>query len=176
MSDQYVGEIRMFSGAYAPQGWLLCNGQILNIREYEILYTVLGTTYGGDGKTTFALPDMRGRLPIHISQTQTSPYPLGVSGGTETVTLLTSQLPVHTHLASASTLPNTDVTAKDSPEGAFWGNTKGITNYLEKPPLNAAMNSAALSSAGGSMAHENMMPYRVITFIIATQGIFPSAG
>ncbi|MFC4306966.1 phage tail protein [Cohnella boryungensis] len=172
MSDQYVGEIRMFAGAYAPEGWALCDGQILNIKEYQILYTVLGTTYGGDGKTTFALPDLRGRLPIHISH----PYPLGASGGTETVTLLTSQLPVHTHLPLASTLPNTDATAKDSPEGAFWGNTKGITNYLENPTLNAAMNSAAVSSVGGNMAHENLMPYMVISFIISTQGIFPSAG
>ncbi|MFF2886632.1 phage tail protein [Paenibacillus sp. NPDC057967] len=165
MSDQYVGEIRMFAGNYAPVGWALCNGQLLSISENEVLYVVLGTTFGGDGQTTFGVPDLRGRVPIHTS----SAMPLGSLGGTETVTLMTQQLPVHTHIASATT--NTGNLA--SPENAVWAS---ITNYSDDTSKVVSMGANAITPSGGSQPHNNMMPTTAVSFIIALVGIFPSEG
>ncbi|URN95133.1 MAG: tail fiber protein [Candidatus Pristimantibacillus lignocellulolyticus] len=169
MSDQYVGEIRMFSGNYAPQGWHFCDGSILSISENEVLYTLLGTTYGGDGRTTFALPDMRGRIPLHTS----SNYPLGQMAGTERVTLLQSNMPAHTHTANANNVAANSTS--NSPVGNFWGVSTGITNYQNTVP-NVTMSPATVSSVGGNQPHDNIMPSKVISFIIALVGIFPSQG
>ncbi|WP_284638160.1 phage tail protein [Paenibacillus silviterrae] len=165
MSESYLGEIRMFAGNFAPQGWALCNGQLMSIAENEALFALLGTTYGGDGQTTFALPDLRGRLPIHPS----TDYALGSQGGTETVTLLSNQLPVHTHTANASTAEATDV----SPTNDVWAATikAHYSNGTGQTP--AAMNAGAIESIGGGQAHDNMMPTLTISFIISLYGVFP---
>lgn len=167
MSDQYVGEIRMFSGDYAPQGWHFCDGTLLSINQYEVLYTLIGTTYGGDGVTTFKLPDLRGRVPIHTS----SNYQLGQSGGSETVTLVQSNLPAHTHVANANSLQE-DATSI-SPEGQYWGYSANITNYQNKIP-DITMSTSAISSVGGNQPHDNIMPSMATSFIIALNGYFPT--
>ncbi|MFC5702795.1 phage tail protein [Cohnella faecalis] len=163
MSDQYVGEIRIFSGNYAPQGWAMCNGQLLPVSGNELLFAVIGAKYGGDGKTTFALPDLRGRLPIHMS----SAYAFASKGGTETVTLDLAALPAHTHVVNANSLPGTS----DSPSNAFWAGS--TLNQYSTAGSNGTMDSLTVSSAGGNQAHNNVMPYSVLTFIIALQGIYP---
>lgn len=165
MSECFLGEIRMFAGNYAPQDWLLCNGQLLGISGNETLYTLLGTTYGGDGVNTFGLPDLRGRVPIHKDAT----HPLGQRAGSETVTLLASQLPVHTHLAAAQKAAGT----ASGPANAVWAGT-AANNYSTTVTGLSNMSPAAISSVGGSQPHENMMPYLTVSFIIATVGIFPS--
>lgn len=159
----------MFSGNYAPQGWHFCDGSLLSISQYEVLYTLLGTTYGGDGRTTFGLPDLRGRIPIHTS----SNYPLGQMAGTEKVTLVQSNLPAHTHTANANNVA-ADSTS-NSPQNQYWGVSTGITNYQSTAP-NVTMSPAAISSVGGNQPHDNMMPSRAVSFIIAVEGIFPSQG
>ena len=167
MSDQYVGEIRMFSGTYAPIGWLLCNGQLLNISQYEALYTLIGTTYGGDGRSTFAVPDLRGRVPIHMG----SGYTLGQMAGTEKVTLTASQMPAHTHIPNASNVAATSI----SPANAFWATSSAsnVAPYSTTAP-NTTMNPAMISSVGGNQSHDNIMPFLTVSFIIATEGVFPS--
>lgn len=171
MSDQYLGEIRMFAGTYAPQGWALCNGQLLQIAEYEALYTLLGTTYGGDGRTTFGVPDMRGRVPVSMGNGGGGNYPLGQKGGTETVTLLESQLPAHTHLPAAQSAPGDQAL----PTNNVWASKKVFEKPADDIPL-VPMSAAAISSTGGNQPHENLMPYLAVSFIIATVGIFPSQG
>ncbi|WP_127589105.1 phage tail protein [Paenibacillus koleovorans] len=170
MSDQYLGEIRLFSGNYAPQGWAMCNGQILSISENEALYTLIGATYGGDGRTTFGLPDLRGRIPLHTG-TNTSTgtvYSIGQKGGVETVILTTAQLPAHTHQVSSNSLDGTSV----SPTNGYFAGSS-VNQYSTLSP-NAMMNAAAISSVGGNQSHNNMMPFNTLTYIIALQGIFPS--
>lgn len=159
----------MFSGNYAPQGWHFCDGSLLSISQYEVLYVLLGTMYGGNGTTTFGLPDLRGRVPIHTS----SNYPLGQMAGTEQVTLLPTNLPAHTHTANANNVA-TDATS-NSPQNQFWGYSAGITNYQSTAP-NITMSPASVSSVGGNQPHDNMMPSKAVSFIIAVQGIFPSQG
>ncbi|CAH1218556.1 hypothetical protein PAECIP111893_04444 [Paenibacillus plantiphilus] len=169
MSDMYVGEIRMFTGNYAPVGWAMCNGQLLSISQNEVLYTLIGTTYGGDGRTTFALPDLQGRLPIHMN----SSYPIGAKSGTESVTLLSTQMPAHTHIPNASNVEGTNA----NPANAVWSATTvvNVTPYAATAP-NTAMNPQSIGNAGGSQPHDNMMPFLTVSFIIALQGIFPSQG
>lgn len=169
MSDQYVGEIRMFAGPYAPEGWAMCDGQLLQISEYELLYTLLGTTYGGDGRATFGVPDMRGRVPISVGSGAGGNYVLGQKAGTETVTLLESQLPAHVHLPAAQKATGD----KPLPTKNVWASAQ----VFAQPPAGTAlvaMGSAAISSTGGNQPHDNVMPYTALTFIIATVGIFPS--
>jgi microcystin-dependent protein len=170
MSDQYLGEIRMFSGNYAPVGWELCNGQKLSINSHEALYTLLGTMYGGDGVSNFALPDLRGRVPLHNG---TSPegtlYALAQTGGTETVTLTEAQLPSHTHQVNAQTVAGSSI----NPANAFWA-TSTVNQYSTLAP-NSTMSAASVSSVGGNQEHNNMMPYFPLTFMIAVQGLFPSS-
>lgn len=173
MSDQYIGEIRLFTGNYAPQGWAMCNGQLLPINENEALFALIGTMYGGDGQTNFAVPDLRGRLPVHTgtnAQTGTT-FPMGSMSGTETVTLISDQLPAHTHVPNAQ---STTGTATD-PTNAFWADTGNSSYpiYANTAP-NIAMNNAVISSVGGNQSHDNMMPYLVLTYIIALEGIYPS--
>ncbi|MBB6672967.1 phage tail protein [Cohnella nanjingensis] len=166
MSERYLGEIRLFGGNYAPEGWALCDGRILDISNNEVLYTLLGTTYGGDGVSTFGLPDLRGRVPLHYSST----YPQGTLGGTESVTLTSNQMPVHNHPAVASGSPGNI----DNPANAYWAAAPS-NNYSDGSGQTlVSMSPSSLSPVGGSQPHNNMMPTLAITYIIATTGIFPS--
>ncbi|MCG7408498.1 tail fiber protein [Paenibacillus sp. ACRRX] len=166
MAEPYIGEIRMFSGSYAPQGWALCNGQLLSISENEVLFTLLGTTYGGDGQTNFALPDLRGRVPIHNTPT----YPLGSRSGTETVTLTSAQLPVHSH----GIVSTNDQAMQQSPENAVWAAPSSAI-YGDQAPA-GTMSPASILPTGGNHPHNNMMPYLTVNFIISLFGIYPSQG
>jgi len=155
----------MFAGNFAPQGWALCNGQSLAISQNDALFTLLGTTYGGDGVNTFNLPDLRGRMPMH----QGGNFVIGQSAGTETVTLTTQQLPAHTHQATAVTETGNQL----APAGNVWAASSLNQFSTSNPPPNA-MNPGALATTGGSQPHDNVMPYLAVSFIIALQGIFPS--
>jgi microcystin-dependent protein len=165
MSSPYVGEIRMFAGNFAPVGWMFCQGQILPISENETLFTLIGTTYGGDGQNTFALPNLASRLPIH----QGPGFTIGQSGGVEAVTLTVSQIPAHSHVPSCSTAQGT----QPGPGNNVWASTSPATNYSD-PPASVAMSPAAMQSTGGSQPHDNMVPFLVVNFIISLFGIFPS--
>ncbi|MEK5330420.1 phage tail protein [Lysinibacillus sp. FSL W8-0992] len=167
MSDAYLGEIRMFSGKYAPRDWELCNGQLLSVNEYQALFSLIGNKYGGDGVTNFALPDLRGRIPIHKSPE----YPIASKGGEETVTLTEEHLPAHTHGVYANNL--TAEATENSPANNTWGVSK-LTNYQTNASSNIVqMNNELVSYEGGTHAHSNIMPSFVINFIIATQGFYP---
>lgn len=171
MSDQYIGEIRMFSGNYAPEGWAFCDGRLLPIgSEYDALYSLIGTTYGGDGRSTFALPDLRGRVPMHMGRDADAriTYPIAQRGGVEEVVLAEDELPVHTHAVNASKLPGTTA----SPENAFFAASSG-NQYSDAAP-NGTLSSGAVSSTGGTQAHANVMPIFTLSFIIALQGNYPS--
>jgi len=164
MAQPYVGEIRMFAGNFAPAGWLFCEGQLLPISEYETLFNLIGTSYGGDGQSTFALPDLRGRLPIH----QGGGFTLAQTGGVETVTLTANQIPSHTHAfqvaTNAANTPNpaNNYLAESSQVSAFFG---------DNPSIN--MNANAVSSVGGNQSHSNLQPYLCVDFIISLFGIYP---
>ncbi|MGE6228491.1 phage tail protein [Paenibacillus chitinolyticus] len=163
MSESYLGEIRMFGGNYPPQGWALCNGQLLNISENEALFVLLGTTYGGDGRTTFGLPDLQGRIPVHPNQS----YIRGSKSGTETVTLTQSQLPQHTHTLFATSNPGT----ANSPANNTWASA--TTEIYASSGTTTPMNPQTITPVGGNQPHDNMMPSSVITFIISLYGVFP---
>ncbi len=154
----------MFGGNFAPSGWAICDGSLLAISQYDVLFNLIGTTYGGDGQTTFALPDLRGRVPVH----QGAGFVLGQRAGVETVTLTVSQIPTHTHPAQASSAAG----SSHNPTGNIWANWTG-SQYSDQG-TNAAMSAASVSSAGGSQPHDNMPPFLVINFIISLFGIFPS--
>lgn len=165
MAQPYVGEIRMFAGNFAPAGWMFCEGQLLPISENETLFQLIGTTYGGDGESTFALPDLRGRIPIH----QGNGFILAETGGVEEVTLTVNQIPSHTHPLLASG----DVGDQINLAGALTSNSNGVIPYIEDAPtLN--MNPLDISSVGGSQPHTNFQPYLCVDFIISLFGIFPS--
>ncbi|MGA8213804.1 MAG: tail fiber protein [Candidatus Sulfotelmatobacter sp.] len=169
MASQFLGEIRMFAGNFAPQGWAMCNGQLLSISQNTALFALLGTTYGGDGTTTFALPNLQSRIPIHQGQgVGLSPYVIGQLSGTENVTLLTSQLPQHTHAANADSGSG----GVSNPANTYWASSANTKQYA--PSTNAAMAPSAMSQTGGSQPHTNIMPYLAVSFIIALEGIFPS--
>jgi len=170
MSDQYVGEIRMFSGNYAPDGWHLCDGSTLPINGNEVLFSLIGVMYGGDGQTNFKLPDLRGRVPLHKGALFSSTYPLGSFAGVENVTLTESQLPAHTHVVNAN--KNAEQTTSNNPTNQFWGNSS-ITSYQTGAP-NTNMHPQALSVVGSTQPHNNMMPTGVTNFIIALYGIYPT--
>ncbi len=165
MAQPYVGELRMFAGNFAPAGWMFCEGQLLPISEYETLFNLIGTTYGGDGQSTFGLPDLRGRLPLH----QGNGFTLAETGGVETVTLTVSQLPAHSHPLVVSKNNATTTAAK----GNLLAQTPTYTPYIaDTPAVDLAGNS--ISPTGGSQPHENFMPYLCVDFIISLFGIFPS--
>jgi microcystin-dependent protein len=164
MAQPYVGEIRMFAGNFAPAGWQFCDGSILSISENEVLFQLIGTTYGGDGQNTFAIPDLRGRAPLHKG----GGFVLAETGGVENVTLTVSQIPSHTHAFLASSSADTT-----SPANNFLGTSSQVTMFFSDPP-NLNMKTNAISSIGGSQPHENMQPYLCISFIISLFGIFPS--
>lgn len=167
--DPFLGEIRMFGGNYAPRGWALCNGQLLPIAQNTALFSLLGTTYGGNGQTTFALPDLRSRVPMHAGQgAGLSSYNLGEAAGSESVTLLTSEMPMHTHALACAASPA--LTSTPDPAGKFIANTEPTNSYAET----ADSMSGPLTAAGGNQPHENRQPFLCINFIIALEGLFPS--
>lgn len=182
MTDQYVGEIRMFAGSYAPQDWFYCDGRELPISQYQALFVLIGTTYGGNGVTTFGLPDLRGRVPISRGQgTNLTNRILGEKAGTETVTLITAQLPTHTHAVNASTTAGTTSVAGPAVTLAKCTNTTGGTNvdarYIASgQPLGTQgnLNANAISASGGGQGHNNIMPVVALNYIISAVGIFPS--
>jgi microcystin-dependent protein len=171
MAQPYVGEIRMFAGNFAPAGWAFCDGSLLPISEYETLFQLIGNTYGGDGNQTFGIPDLRGRLPIHMGQGPgiANNYSLGQAGGTESVTLTNNQIPAHNHLLMVS---GTAASAS-SPQGNLLANATANL-YLRDVPSDT-LNTGAINSAGGSQPHDNMMPYLCVSFIISLFGIYPNA-
>jgi len=163
MSTPFLGEIKIMSFNFAPKGWAMCNGQLLPINQNQALFSLLGTTYGGDGRTNFALPNLRGRLPIHVG----GGFVQGEAAGEEAHTLTVSELPQHSHQASASALSP----VQSSPAGALSTNS-GRNAYAAAP--NAAMAPQAVSSVGGSQPHDNLSPFLVLNCCIALQGIFPN--
>jgi microcystin-dependent protein len=165
MAEPFLSEIRIFSFGYAPRSWATCDGQLLPINQNQALFSLLGTTFGGNGQTTFALPDLRGEVPIHVGQGHT----LGEKGGEQAHTLTSSELPTHTHVANASSSPATAVIPTNSlvlGQAAF---------EIYRPPSSLGlMNAATVANVGGSQAHLNMQPFLTLNFCIALQGIFPS--
>ncbi len=173
MADPFVAEIRIFPFNFAPKGWAFCNGQLLPISQNTALFALLGTVYGGDGKSTFALPDMQGNAPMHPGQGQgLSLRDLGEISGTEFVTLLQSEMPAHTHLVSASNvLAETQAPTNQS----TLGRSSGANAYQTNTGANLTnMAPQAAAPAGGSLPHNNMQPYLVLNFCIALQGVFPA--
>jgi microcystin-dependent protein len=165
MAQPYVGEIRMFAGNFAPAGWMFCEGQLLPISENETLFQLIGTTYGGDGESTFALPDLRGRIPIH----QGNGFILAETGGSEEITLTVNQIPVHTHPMLASADTNNTV----NPAGNVIGATQSATPYFATGP-DTNLSPQAVGAVGGNQPHTNFQPYLCVDFIISLFGIFPS--
>jgi microcystin-dependent protein len=169
MSNPFLGSITLFAGNFAPRGYMFCQGQLLAISQNSALFALLGTIYGGDGQTTFALPNLAGRAAVHQGQGPgLSNYVIGQSTGVENVTLTSNQLPSHSHIVNASIA----ATIGAGPAGAVWAQPSSGLPYAAAP--NVAMNPAALTSSGGNQPHENMMPFLVLNFIIAVEGIFPS--
>jgi microcystin-dependent protein len=164
--DNYVGEIKSFAGDFAPDGWAFCHGQLLPINDNQALYDLLGTAYGGDGITTFGLPDLRSRVPVQ----RNDHYPLGVKSGAESVTLLPGQLPSHTHIvhASQNNTPN-----NNGPANGFWAANNNQPMYGE-PPADTSLSAESTTVAGGGLPHENRVPFVAVNFIIALWGIFPT--
>ena len=165
MAQPYVGEIRMFAGNFAPSGWLFCQGQLLPISENETLFQLIGTTYGGDGQSTFALPDLRGRIPIH----QGNGFILAETGGAEEITLTVNQIPAHSHALMATT----SVATQSSPGGNVLAQSVTADLYIEDTTT-TDLASTAITPAGGSQPHTNLQPYLCIDYIISLFGIFPS--
>lgn len=174
MATPFIGQIRMFAGNFAPRGHAFCNGQILSIAQNTALFSILGTTYGGNGTVNFALPDLRSRTPMHAGNGPgLTPRSLGENGGVENVTLLSSQLPPHIHQPMGIGA----VGGQNNPAGQTWGtigtSRQPVPLYAPAPP-NAPMHPLALGMTGGNQPHNNMPPYLAINFIIGTQGIFPA--
>jgi microcystin-dependent protein len=175
MAEPFLGQIQAFGFNFAPVGWATCDGQLLSIAQNTALFSLLGTMYGGNGQTTFALPDLRGRVAVHQGQGPgLSNYQVGESGGTESVTLIQNQLPLHTHSAAGSSNPADQA----SPSGVVWAapvdsTGAGGAGYTQAAP-NVTMANGAIGMAGGNQPHPNIQPYLCVNFCIATQGIFPS--
>jgi microcystin-dependent protein len=174
MADPFVAEIRIFPFNFAPKGWAWCDGQLLPISQNTALFSLLGTTYGGDGKSTFALPDLEGRVPMHPGQGPgLSLHDLGETGGSETVTLLESEIPSHSHALSAAAVP------ADGPNPAGALTAAPASDNIYTPPAGAplvSMAPEALPPAGGDQPHNNLQPYLTFYFCIALQGVFPPRG
>ena len=166
MAQPYVGEVRMFAGNFAPAGWMFCEGQLLPISENETLFQLLGTTFGGDGESTFALPDLRGRLPLH----QGNGFILAETGGAEEVTLTINQIPAHTHTLLASQ----SVADDPNPGGKVLAESRPGTNSFVQDNATVNMAANAIGPVGGSQPHTNFQPYLCVNFIISLFGIFPS--
>lgn len=169
MSEPYVGEIRIFAGNFAPRGWAFCDGQLLAVSQNDALFSLFGTIYGGDGRTTFALPDMRGRIPVHAgSGPGLTPRTIGNRGGVESVTLTEQQMPTHTH-----PMASTNTATLGSPGGNVLGET-GSTNIYNDAVTDTSMDPDATHDAGSSQAHNNVMPFQCVHYIVALVGIYPS--
>jgi microcystin-dependent protein len=164
MPQPFLSEIKLVSFNFAPQGWAFCNGQLLPINQNQALFALLGTTYGGNGQTTFALPDLRGRAPIHMGPS----FNLGQAGGEEAHTITMGEMAAHTHQTRGSA----DNPTVAPPTNNFWASNTGFTPYGNAG--NTAMSPTCIGNAGGSQPHENRSPFLVLNFIIALQGIFPS--
>jgi microcystin-dependent protein len=164
MSSPYIGEIRMFAGNFAPAGWAFCDGSLLDIASNDTLFNLIGTTYGGDGQGTFALPDLRSRVPVHAGPG----FPLAQTGGEETVTLTLGQTPAHIHVPQASSSPGTQA----GPGGGVWAQSAAGQFSAAVPSV--SMAAGALGLTGGSQPHDNMAPFLAVNFILSLFGIFPS--
>jgi microcystin-dependent protein len=164
----YIGEIRMFAGNFPPNGWAFCDGQLVSISQNDSLFILIGTTYGGDGQSTFALPNLQSRVPIHVG----NGFALGQSGGTEEVTLTTQQIPVHTHPAACKGGTNTGNSA--TPANTVWASQSSFGIYTTDFSSPVQMNPGAMQPSGGSQPHDNMVPFLCINFILSLFGIFPS--
>lgn len=169
--DPYVGEIKVFAGNFAPKGWALCDGTLLSVAQYQALFSIIGATFGGDGKTTFALPNFQGKAPVHQGNGPgLTSRVLGEQGGAASVTLLGTEIPNHTHGINAQTTPT-----QGDPAGAIWASSAaGRGQSIYSPTPNVAMNPLALGTAGGSQPHNNMQPFVAMTFIISLEGVYPS--
>jgi microcystin-dependent protein len=165
MAQPYLGEVRMFAGNFAPAGWVFCHGQLLPISENETLFQLIGTTYGGDGQSTFGVPDLRGRLPMHAGNSRV----LAEQGGVESVTLTINQIPSHTHALRASSEIGNAPTAA----GNVTSNSQGAIPYIEDVP-GVAMSPQAIAAVGGNAAHTNVQPFLCVNFILSLFGVFPS--
>ncbi|HEX8626497.1 MAG TPA: tail fiber protein [Allosphingosinicella sp.] len=172
MAQPYIGEIRIFAGSFAPMGWMFCEGQLLPISEYDTLFAVIGTTYGGDGQETFALPDLRGRLPVHQGKGSSgTTYTIGEAAGVEEVTLTIQQMPAHSHPLLVSTASAT----QNAPAGSMPGNSPSMDLYRESNPNQGTnFNAQALTPRGGSQPHTNFQPYLCMSYILSLYGIFPT--
>ena len=169
MAQPYIGEIRMFAGNFPPAGWMFCDGALLPISENDTLFQLIGTTYGGDGQSTFALPDLRGRVPLHQGTLQGTTYVLSETGGTEQVTITQQTTPIHNH----ALLGSTNTATSPTPTNVVIGQSTSIDAFLNAVPTDP-MNAQSITPVGGSLPHENMQPYLCIDFIISLFGIFPS--
>ena len=169
MAQPYIGEIRMFAGNFAPAGWMFCEGQTVAIADFPELYNVIGTTYGGDGQNTFALPDLRGRLPLHKG-TLGNTFVLAQQGGVESVVLTVNQIPAHTHAFQATT----DNADSNSPNNNMLGQPPVMREYFAATPT-SLMNAAMVENSGAQQPHTNFQPYLCVSFIISMFGIFPAS-
>ena len=180
MSEPFLGEVRMFAGNFAPRGWMFCNGQLLAIAQYQALFSLIGTTFGGNGTTNFALPNLQSTIAVgEGTGPGLTPRVLGQTGGTETVTLTTAQIPAHMHMLGASTTPA--VAGGQSPNASLVLGTPSVTtgvlytnNTGSPAPIAGTLVNKSVSEVGGNQPHDNLMPTLCVSFIIATQGIFPS--
>jgi microcystin-dependent protein len=172
MGQPYIGEIRLFAGNFPPAGWAFCDGQLMPISENDALFTLIGTTYGGDGQETFALPNLQSRVPIHQGTAPSgTTYQMGEQGGVESVTLTTQQIPIHTHAAMCR---NAAGASTAQPTGAIWTNSD-VNQYSSSAPGVSIGNPAILTTPdGGSQPHDNMIPFLCVSYIISLFGIFPS--
>jgi microcystin-dependent protein len=173
MSDPFIGEIKMFAGNFAPFGWAFCDGQIMQIAQNAALYSILGTTYGGDGRTTFALPNLKGRIPLHFGQGPgLTNHALGEAVGSENISLASNQMPAHSHTA---TVKGANAGTTNLPANNLFGKIarSNIYNTPDATLVNMAEGSLSLANSGGSLPHSNMQPYLTLSFIIAIYGIYP---
>ncbi len=169
--EPFIGEIKMFAGNFAPRGFALCDGQLLAVSQNDALFSLLGTIYGGDGRTTFALPDLRGRLPVHFGQGPGLPSrTIGARSGQETVTITQNQMPAHTHSANALNKPGDS----GNPQDRHWAADMGADKNYTEEPADTPMDSNNLTATGGVQSHTNLMPFLCVNFIIALVGIYPS--
>jgi len=178
MGQPYLGEIRLFAGTFAPYGWLTCDGQLLAISDYDSLFNLIGTTYGGDGMNTFGLPNLAARVPLHVGSNGTSTYTLAQNGGVTSVTLTAATIPSHTHTIVA----DGNAATTGIPSNAYYADVAPKTLYSSPggahnphPTTYRSFNASMLGSQGGSLPHDNMQPYLALTFIIATAGVYPTS-
>ncbi len=172
MSTPFVGQVIMFGGNFQISGWMFCQGQLLSIAQNDVLFALIGTIYGGDGQTTFALPDLRSRVPVHQGTLAGGDtYSIGQQGGVENVTLLTAQVPVHNHLANCNSVAGTS----DNPAGNIWSLAPDLDPY-SNAPTGAVMKATAVANGpvGAGQPHDNIIPYQTLNYLIALQGVFPS--